>query len=487
MSRRKHLSEADREFYIEEANKILIGTKTDTDGIVNKIFLMLDNLKNHVHVMGKTGKGKSSFIFTLIHAVKKIKDTTIWVIDPHGDLLKDLFRAISNHKNIVYLNIENQKRIFGFNPVFMRGKSEHQKSAVIDTILDIIQSETEEKTGQSTTGNTTYIRMKQMLTLAVEFADAYYQYLITLHEREPNIKQIDPKRAEELVKERQITLNDIPFFLHKKMGYYHLFTEVFRDYSSLTTPSIIKMFEEYTNQVAVIEAVQVRFDQLLHSSTMLIYEGNSLPLEKAVEDGNMYLIPIPNTIYGSRGARGLLQILFSMLWIYKEEKGKKDRRPTYLFIDEFQNAQLATIPTILSEARKYKLYLITAHQYIAQLKDKIREAIFGTVGTLVAFQSGADKNGALDIAKNLGGGLTEEDIVSLPKYTAYIKTDGKDENSNNIFSFNTIPVEEKNVSQSQIDNINAESLEKYGEDVAAIKERLAKKQKDPLNYFTEGV
>src|SRR5476651_2318827 len=121
--------------------------------------------------------------------------------------------------------------------------------------------------------------------------------------------------------------------------------------------------------------MQVRMSQLLHASTRLVYEGNSLAIDKIMDSGKTFLFPIPESVFGSRGSRGLLQIVFSLLWVNKQEVEKKEKRKdTYIVIDEFQNAQLEDIPKILSEARKYRLYLMASNQYLGQLKEKIQHA-----------------------------------------------------------------------------------------------------------------
>ena len=74
--------------------------------------------------------------------------------------------------------------------------------------------------------------------------------------------------------------------------------------------------------------------------------------------GKTFLFPIPSSTFGTHGSRGLLQILFSLLWIHKQEVEKDKRKNTYVFIDEFQNFITDSISTILAEARKYKLNLI---------------------------------------------------------------------------------------------------------------------------------
>jgi len=127
----------------------------------------------------------------------------------------------------------------------------------------------------------------------------------------------------------------------------------------------------------------------------------------------------------------LLGLIFvnkiNMAAMGRQDIPKKDRKDFYLYVDEFQNFATDTFASILSEARKYRLSLIMAHQYIAQLtktptgKDdtRVRDAVFGNVGTMCSFKVGADD--AEYLAKEYAPTLSEQDILSIANYKAYLK------------------------------------------------------------------
>jgi hypothetical protein len=115
------------------------------------------------------------------------------------------------------------------------------------------------------------------------------------------------------------------------------------------------------------------------------------------------------------------------------------RRDFFLYVDEFQNFTTGSFASVLSEARKFRLSLIVAHQYSAQLNDETADAVWGNVGSIVAFQVGSDD--AEQIAQQLGkyrGQITPENLSGLPKYTAYARLllDGMPSNP---FSLQTLP------------------------------------------------
>jgi hypothetical protein len=97
----------------------------------------------------------------------------------------------------------------------------------------------------------------------------------------------------------------------------------------------------------------------------------------------------------------------------------KDLPPFYLYIDEFQNITTDSIATILSEARKYKLSLTMAHQFIAQLEENIKDAVFGNVGSIATFRVGADDAEYLE--KQFAPTFAAKDIMNIENYNAYLK------------------------------------------------------------------
>jgi hypothetical protein len=116
----------------------------------------------------------------------------------------------------------------------------------------------------------------------------------------------------------------------------------------------------------------------------------------------------------------------------RDEQG----RDFSLYVDEFQNFATESFATILSEARKYRLHLIIANQYLAQMEEQTAGAVFGNVGSLLCFQVGA--RDAEILAEQLGGDVTPQDLIALPRFTAYLRLllDGMPSRA---FSMETLP------------------------------------------------
>ncbi|MDP7069573.1 MAG: TraM recognition domain-containing protein, partial [Candidatus Peribacteraceae bacterium] len=142
-----------------------------------------------------------------------------------------------------------------------------------------------------------------------------------------------------------------------------------------------------------------------------------------------------------------------------------ERRDFYLYVDEFQNFATESFATILSEARKYRLNLTMANQYVAQLligdnNTKLRDAVFGNVGTLISFQVGSDDAEVLSL--QFEEEVTPKDILSLPKYHAYARlmVDGMPSKP---FSVSTLPPPEYKEDQKRIEKLKSLSRERYSE------------------------
>jgi len=148
---------------------------------------------------------------------------------------------------------------------------------------------------------------------------------------------------------------------------------------------------------------------------------------------------------------------------------EKERKDFYLYIDEFQNFSTDSFANILSEARKYHLNLILAHQYIEQLSEKVKPAVFGNVGTIIAFRVGAAD--AEELAKEFAPVFTEEDLVNLPKYEMYLKLmiDGV---ASSPFSAKGLPPLSDEEKTNNVDQVIAYSRKKYASSRAEVEEKI---------------
>ena len=144
---------------------------------------------------------------------------------------------------------------------------------------------------------------------------------------------------------------------------------------------------------------------------------------------------------------------------------ESDRRDFYLYVDEFQNFATESFATILSEARKYRLNLTIANQYLAQMEEQTANAVFGNVGTLLCFQVGAKD--AEVLAEQLGGEVTAQDLMRLPRYQAYVRLliDGMPSRP---FSMRTLPPTVNRHGQDRAEIIRRYSRQRYTRQAAQV-------------------
>jgi hypothetical protein len=184
-------------------------------------------------------------------------------------------------------------------------------------------------------------------------------------------------------------------------------------------------------------------------------------MRKAMDEGKIVLVNLSKGKIGEDNANMIGSLLVTKIQIdamARADMAAHLRRPFYLYIDEFQNFATRSFTTILSEARKYRLSLIVANQYTSQLDEEIKNAIFGNVGSIVAFTLGYDDAAVMTSQfKELVG---VNDLISLPKFTAYTRLmiDGI---SSDPFSMKTLPPYEPEGGVEYIEKIRRQSRQRY--------------------------
>jgi hypothetical protein len=185
----------------------------------------------------------------------------------------------------------------------------------------------------------------------------------------------------------------------------------------------------------MIPYFSAKFGPFVTNSTMRNIIGqpkSAFNIRQIMDDGKILLVNLSKGKIGDVNAQ-LLGLIFvnkvNMAALSRADVPQKDRRRFYLYVDEFQNFVTDAFATILSEARKYELALIMAHQYIGQLvgktaaydqaSTKMRDAVFGNVGTIMSFKIGAED--AEYMAKEMAPVLSEQDVIGIPNFHCYVK------------------------------------------------------------------
>ncbi len=149
---------------------------------------------------------------------------------------------------------------------------------------------------------------------------------------------------------------------------------------------------------------------------------SSFDFRKVMDEGKILLVKLSKGKIGDLNTQllGLVMVARTqMAAMSRADIPEDERKNFFLYVDEFQNFATDSFATILSEARKYRLNLTMANQYIAQMPDEVRDAVFGNVGSVLSFQVGFDD--AEYIAQQFAEEVLPNDLVSLSKYTAYMR------------------------------------------------------------------
>ena len=191
-----------------------------------------------------------------------------------------------------------------------------------------------------------------------------------------------------------------------------------------------------------VAPIQNKIGQFLSMPILRAIVGqsrSSLDLRRVMDDEQILIVNLSKGRIGEDGSTLLGSLLVSGIQLAAMSRAnvpEKQRRDFALYVDEFQNFATDSFDTILSEARKYRLSLTLANQYLAQMEEATLEAVFGNVGSLLVFQVGARDAEAL--AEQLGGDATPRDLMALPRYRAYARllVDGMPSRP---FSVETVP------------------------------------------------
>ena len=189
----------------------------------------------------------------------------------------------------------------------------------------------------------------------------------------------------------------------------------------------IKEFGAYQDKFATeaVAPIQNKVGQFLSATivrNIVAQPTSSLRPRDIMDSQKIFIVNLSKGRIGEDASRllgGMLITKIQMAAMERVDIPEADRKDFYLYVDEFQNFAVESFASILSEARKYRLVLVMAHQYIAQLTEEVRDAVFGNVGSIVSFRVGSPD--AMFMEAEFFPRFTPEDLINLPKYHIYLK------------------------------------------------------------------
>lgn len=241
-------------------------------------------------------------------------------------------------------------------------------------------------------------------------------------------------------------------------------------------------YSRYTQryEVEATAAIQNKVGQFVSNALIRNIIGqikSTIDMRKIMDEGRILILDLSKGRIGEDNSRLLGALLITKLQLAAMSRvdiSEEERKDFYLYVDEFQNFATESFANILSEARKYRLNLIIGHQYISQMEDVVRDAVFGNVGTMAVFRVGAEDAEFLE--KEFTPEFMAEDLVNLPKYNIYLKLmiDGI---ASHPFSAETLPPPVP-LEDSNKDKIIRASRERY-----AVRRELVEEK---ISRWTEG-
>jgi len=411
--------------------------ETTYRNIRKKFGIKLDDRRRHLYVVGKTGMGKTAMLQNM--AVQDIQNGRgVGFVDPHGEAAEELldFVPSSRINDVIYVNPADLDFPIAFNVMEKVGlEHRHLVAGGLMGVFKKIWPDVWSARMEYILNNSILALLEYpgstLLGVNRMMSDPDFRKKVVEKVTDPVIKSF---WINEFARYTQRYEVEATAAIQNKVGQF------------ISAPLIRNIIGQTTSTIDMREVMDKKKILILNLSKGRIGEDNSMLL----------------------GA--LLITKIQLAAMSRVDTPEQEREDFFLYVDEFQNFATESFVNILSEARKYRLALILAHQYIAQMDETVRDAVFGNIGTLISFRVGAEDAEYLE--KEFVPEFTAQDIVNLAKYNIYLKLmiDGV---AGRPFSAETlIPFPEFKVSNKEkIINV---SRERYGTPHKEVEERIVK-------------
>lgn len=417
-------------------------------GIKRQVYLSEEDRMRHMYVIGKTGTGKSELLKDLI--LQDIKaGKGICFMDPHGDALQDIMKLIPPERaeDVIYFNPADTDRPMGMN--LLEARDEYQQHFVATAVINLMYKLFDPyKTGIVGPRFEHGVR-NAMLTAMAEPGNTFVEVMRIMTDSR-FVQELLPKVQDPLVRRYWTDQIAQTADFHK---------------SEVLDYTVSKFGRFVTNKVIrnIIGQSQSSFD-----------------FRKIMDEGKILLINLAKGELGEENSNFLGLILVPrilMAAMSRTDVPEAQRRDFYLYVDEFQNFATPDFAVILSEARKYRLGLCVANQFIGQVEEEVKNAIFGNVGTVIAFRVGVTDANYLqhEFTPTFG----EDDLLNIERFHAYIKTIVNNEPVPPFSADLTKDISKIKAAESErvAEIIKEMSRLKYGRDLKLVEAEIARRAK----------
>lgn len=412
------------------------------------IYMNLNDRRRHTYIIGKTGTGKSEFLKDM--ALQDIEaGHGVAVIDPHGDLVEDILQLMPPERaeDVIYFNPSDLERPMGMN--IMEADSEEQMHFVASSIIGLM----------------------------------YKLY-------DPHRTGIVGPRFEHAIRNAMLTIMSKPGGTFIELVRVLTDPEFVKEYLPYVKDGMVKRY--WTDQIAntsdfhkseVLDYIVSKFGRFVTNRTMRNIIGqpaSAFDFREAMDEKKIILCNLSKGILGEEDAKFLGLILVPKILtaaMSRQNVPMEKRNDFFLYVDEFQNFATEDFAAILSEARKYRLNLIVANQFIGQIDEEIKNAVFGNVGTMISFRVGVTD--ANFMQHEFAPTFTETDLANVEKYHAYVKTivDNEPVSAFSMSLYKDMKMQEAKMNEKMAEMIKQLSRLKYGKDREVIEAEINERAK----------
>ncbi|OGE79763.1 MAG: hypothetical protein A2660_02085 [Candidatus Doudnabacteria bacterium RIFCSPHIGHO2_01_FULL_45_18] len=368
-------------------------------GIDTKIFIERDDRRRHTYIIGRTGTGKTELMKNM--AIQDIRaGEGLCIVDPHGDLVEDVLQYIPKERaeDVILFEPFDMDRPLGLN--MLEAKDPSAKDFAVQEMIAI------------------FMKLFPPEMIGPMFEHNMRNVMLTLMEDQ----------------QYPGTLADIP----------RMFTDTdFQKYkvSKVKDPIVRAFWEKEMAKTSDFHKSEMlgyliskvgRFVENEMMRNIIGQPKSAFDFRKVMDEGKILLINLSKGKTGEVNAKLLGLIIVSKLQmaaLSRADVAEENRKDFYLYVDEFQNFVTDSFATILSEARKYRLNLIMANQFISQLSQekegssaldtRMKDAVFGNTGTMISFRIGVED--AEIMGKEFAPVFNEFDVINIDRFQAYVK------------------------------------------------------------------
>ena len=364
---------------VETDNQISAFGLTNFRGITQQFGMLRGDRGRHVYIIGQTGTGKSGLLelFALSDIFHKHGYA---IIDPHGDFAINNLRFVppSRVKDVIYFNPADTAYPVGFNP--MEVINPNMKNNISSEVIGVLKRMFGESWGP---------RLEYIL-----------RYTILALLDTPNTTLLDITRMLTDKKFRKSVVEACNDTVVKQ------FWNV--EFASWTDKFANEAIAPVLNKVGAFTANPI-------IRNIIGQPKSTFNIRQIMDDGKILVVNLSKGLIGEDNAAILGSFLVTKIQLAAMSRSDipriEDRRPFYLYVDEFQNFATDSFATILSEARKYALNLTVANQYVSQMQPTVRDAVFGNVGSMISFRISPDD--APLLGKQFAPQFLPEDIMQM--------------------------------------------------------------------------